>query len=287
MEYEQSFTHLPDTDIIIFSQIDPLSLLNIYRTNLYARNLLNSPRALKIISETHNLPYADSFSDFINNYEDKVATTYSLGEALSIAVVYDNVNLLFKILDIALRKGRYLSISLTYEDYSLLLKTAYECIKEKAYKCLLAIGPRVMRAKSVAFSKNDHRHIYKLLITCVEFSDCRAIVIILGWFAYLDEYTDKEKVVYLPMYRAVELGNTDMFKCLLRIAYGDTHNKLDFIIRAVERKNPRMIKVVLDTYDIYNNNIPHWLLEKLKALITTLDEESQEIINNLLTQIAE
>jgi hypothetical protein len=68
-----TFTGLHDTDMYLLSQIDdPFLLSQLYQTDEYIHNLLNSPSIIGRLTDIYSLSPSSSFAEFLNKYVEKM-----------------------------------------------------------------------------------------------------------------------------------------------------------------------------------------------------------------------
>jgi hypothetical protein len=188
-------TGTPDIDMNILSNIDdPFILADLYRSNKYVHDLLNSDEVLYLLSTTHDLPHSDRFQELLEDMIIKYTQYNHRYDVGKVAVRNDNPRLLIKVLNSQLYNNtefpesnrdltdEHIETLLSYQ--STLSNLTNECIKYKSYKCLKVLGDYVMEYLNRAILY-EHELAEEIIEEPIEKAsrkqDYHAVDIILSW----------------------------------------------------------------------------------------------------------
>jgi hypothetical protein len=292
-----SLTGLFDTDMVILQDVDLFSLIDIYRTNSYTKNLLNSRDFLNILSNQYDLERANSFAELINNYENKIAMTFPFDEAFAIAVDYDNVYLVNKILN-----------RMDLNNLNVMKRAVINSLEKKSYRVLKILASYLI---NIAYVYKQHDDMFNFsdifgstLEHFVKSKDYESVKIILSWLIEnsleLDpdilKKADTNWIINKGLSSSAYYGDIDMFDYLLSFKDNGLHHDVDLIRSAIWGRPSNntfdgtqggitksiMIRHMADTYDIANYPNLH-IIDYRKMMRYIQDLEDKDLQNYLTT----
>jgi hypothetical protein len=246
----EGFSGVINRDQNTLIQIDKVSyIIDLYRTNGYIRSLLDMPSTLVILSRKQNLPYAKTFSKFVEAYEEKCILSLPLLDALNEATKLDNAELLKKIIGAC-----KICESLKY-FLDIILESADECIRLKAYNCLKCTGYYI--EEIILTSKNTRGHfdhtddlsnlsenLANLLKRAIVNDDTKAIDTILSF-----GHISIDLIIDEALVQTVIDNNIMMYDYLIKKKPYHQHNNVNLIKEALNLDNKEMVIKTIQSYE--------------------------------------
>jgi hypothetical protein len=294
-----TFTGLRDTDMYLLSQMDdPFVLSQLYQTDEYIHNLLNSPSIINRLTNIYSLPPSTSFSEFLDKYVEKMVNNLTYKELHNWmdarAVAEDNALILSLILYHIYNVQVLSKMTKGYEnqpghsihgniyDFKERIKSlANRCIYKKRYLCLDAILDFMIR-----FDLLDKDNFSSMVWEAAELDDYVALNIILPDNLNLFTPENFYKIIKDSLWMSLARGNLPMFGYLINHpASPKKHTDIDFISMALLKKDPKMIVKTIETYDVnQRGEIEEETYNVLYDQMEQLNEDVGLYVKNFLNQ---
>jgi hypothetical protein len=287
-----------DADIHILSKLDPLSLINLYRTNLYIKELLSKSSTISYLARKNSLVLKSyTFQSFINELKTKLIdeallTNKGFTKFIKIITLHDNSNILSEFLQrwiIQNDENEDEKILNDYEQYEKdIIYIGKKCVDNKSNKCLEVLGDFIdhfmtILDDNIGRTNNDSDIIQKIFIYAVSNKNYSAVEIILSWELKLSyAIEDYDALISYGLSEAVEHNDNEMFDFLIDKTEHKRHHDLKLLIQAIKNKNDDLIVKIIETYDFdYINDADY------DQLVITFENNFSTINNNYTRALIE